>query len=49
MAFARRNVPMDKVLAVAEEMGLRYETVTDDHDQSHNYDGTEPIYRLTFR
>lgn len=49
LAFARRNVPMGKVLHVATELGMHYETLTDDVGGMHSYDGTEPIYRLTFR
>jgi predicted nicotinamide N-methyase len=42
LAYARRNVPIDKVLKEAEKNGLVYEII--DHD-----DTTEHIYRFTFR
>jgi hypothetical protein len=40
LAFARRNVPIDKVLRAAEEKGLKWEII--DPGPS----GLEPIYRF---
>lgn len=41
LAFARRNVPIDKVLNVAHEYGLK-ETILDQN-------GMEPIYAITWK
>eukprot|EP01033_Poteriospumella_lacustris_P014758 gene14758-10555_t len=49
LAFARRNVPMDKVLDAATAFNFQYEVLTDEHDTSRTFDGTEPIYRFTWK
>jgi hypothetical protein len=43
LAFARRNVPMDKVLAAAERRGLVAETL------DKGIDSMEPIYSIRWR
>ncbi len=45
LAFARRNVPVDRVLAVAESKGLQYRIL----DESPEGLVMEPIYSLTWR
>jgi hypothetical protein len=42
LAFARRNVPIDKVLEEAVSRGLQYEVL------DSGLAGQEPIFRLTF-
>ena len=46
LAFARRNVPIDKVFEVAEEKGLIYK-ILETQDLKHNV--MEPIYLFTFK
>lgn len=42
MAFARRNVPMDRVLEAAEAAGFVWEIL----DDIHGYNAMEPVYRF---
>ena len=43
LAFARRNVPIDKVLVAADAIGLQYVIL------DHGLHNTEPIYKFTWK
>ena len=45
LAFARRNVPMDKVIAEAESKGFQY-TILDETAEGVSM---EPIYRFVWK
>ncbi len=45
LAFARRNVPIDKVLVKADELGLQYRII----DESPDGISMEPIYCFTWK
>jgi hypothetical protein len=46
LAFARRNVPIDKVFVAAAERGLEWRIVD---DSPEGISGVEPIYSFTFK
>ncbi len=45
LAFARRNVPMDRVIAVAEEKKFKYEIL----DETAEGVSMEPIYSFSWK